>query len=600
MKSREITFAASGLVLLVLIAFFSYAKNQCQTPVPEPSAWGGYYGEPFVLELSAPENGTIYYTLDGSEPTENSQVYQGGILLEDRSQEPNIYNAIPNVVTDWKDRTMDSAPVPKGTVVRAIFINDLGMESEILTQTYFIGLEPPESGYTLSLVFAYEDLFGEQGIYVTGKDYDDWYLSGGQGDTAPVPNYEQDWEVCVTAELLDGSGDVLNQRAGLKIQGASARGAAKKRFTLTAREEYSGSQIFDAVLFEGVTTHSVMIKEALPDAMLPELVADRQVSVQRSVPVRVYLNGEYWYDSFMLERYDNEYFRQYYQVSDRTLIKDGVMDEESRAAMELDEYSEFLYWVTTTDFSDPEQWEQIQQEADIQSYIDYLSINLCMGNYDFDDNHNYVLWRSLYSGNTPYLDQRWRWCLYDVDVVLWGGGNPEFQDYADLNIFSDPAVFGIDNTTLFSALRPNPEFCRQFVTSCMDIVNNNFAPERVEQVLEKYGQDLEWLDGFFRRRPAFTAEHLAEEFDLTGDLETVEITTRDPELGSVVVNTSEIDLSDGSWSGKYYEDYPITVTAYPAEGCRFVGWKGDVEDGAESLTIPVDGGVSLEAVFQRE
>ena len=28
--------------------------------------------------------------------------------------------------------------------------------------------------------------------------------------------------------------------------------------------------------------------------------------------------------------------------------------------------------------------------------------------------------------------------------------------------------------------------------------------------------------------------------------------------------------------------------------------KGDVEDGAESLTIPVDGGVSLEAVFQRE
>ena len=503
------------------------------------------------------------------------------------------------MVTDWKNRTLDSAPVPKGTVVRAIFVNDLGMKSEILTQTYFIGLEPPESGYTLSLVFAYEDLFGDQGIYVTGKDSDDWYLSGGQEDTAPVPNYEQDWEVCVTAELLDGSGDVLNQKAGLKIQGASARGSAKKRFTLTARGEYSGSQIFDAVLFEGVITHSVMIKEALPDAMLPELVADRQVSVQRSVPVRVYLNGEYWYDSFMLERYDNEYFRQYYQVSDRTLVKDGVMDEESRAAMEVDEYSEFLYWVTTTDFSDPEQWEQIQQEADIQSYIDYLSINLCMGNYDFDDNHNYVLWRSLYSGNTLYLDQRWRWCIYDIDVMLWAEYDPGIADHAALNIFSDPAVFGIDNTTLFSALRANPEFCRQFVVSCMDIVNNNFAPERVEQVLEKYGENLDWLDGFFRQRPAYAAAHLAEEFDLTGELETVSITTRDSELGTVVVNTSEIDLSDGSWSGKYYEDYPITITAYPAEGCRFVGWKGDVKDGAESLTIPVDGGVSLEAVFER-
>ena len=130
-------------------------------------------------------------------------------------------------------------------------------------------------------------------------------------------------------------------------------------------------------------------------------------------------------------------------------------------------------------------------------------------------------------------------------------------------------------------------------------LNNNFDPERVEKILEKYGKNLDWLDGFFRQRPAYAAAHLAEEFDLTGDLETVEITTRDPELGTVVVNTSEIDLTEGSWSGKYYDDYLITITAYPAQGCRFVGWKGDVEDGAESLTLSVDGGVSLEAVFVR-
>ena len=219
------------------------------------------------------------------------------------------------------------------------------------------------------------------------------------------------------------------------------------------------------------------------------------------------------------------------------------------------------------------------------------------------DDKNYVVWRSVDREDSPYADQRWRWCVFDIDPLEYTLTHYDLENIAQLNTFTcDPPYCdnSLDQMTLFRAFRNVEEFRQRFVTSFMDIVNNNFDPERVEKILEKYGKNLDWLDGFFRQRPAYAAAHLAEEFDLTGDLETVEITTRDPELGSVVVNTSEIDLSDGSWSGKYYEDYPITITAYPAQGCRFVGWKGDVEDGAESLTLSVDGGVSLEAVFQRE
>ena len=88
----------------------------------------------------------------------------------------------------------------------------------------------------------------------------------------------------------------------------------------------------------------------------------------------------------------------------------------------------------------------------------------------------------------------------------------------------------------------------------MDMLNNNFAPANVEKVLADYGYTLDWLDGFFLKRPAYAVTHLAEEFGLTGSLETVTVTTAHPEMGSVTVNTSLLDLSSGSWSGQYFTD----------------------------------------------
>lgn len=590
MKHRITALIASVL----LLAAFLLLEQHCRAPVPEPSVPGGYYDEEFVLHFTAPENGTIYYTLDGSVPTNQSAVYTDGIRMENRSSEPNVYNAVQNVVPEWKNYNPDPTPVEKGTVVRAIYISDWGFASDIFTQTYFVGISPPEQGYTLSLIFSYDDFFGDKGIYVTGADYDAWYLSGKDMSLAPLPNYEQHWEVPALAQLMDNTQEIMNQTVGIRIQGASARPAAKKRLTMTARKEYSGSQTFDVMIFDGITTHSVMMKEALIDAIMPELVADRHVSVQRSVPVRVFLNGEYWYDSFMLERYDNQYFRQHYQVDERVLIKNGMPDEEHLDTPEFSYYEEFMRWIAESDFSDPVVLEQFQAETDMQSIIDYLAINYYISNFDFNDVSNYVLWRSAGPGPSVYEDRRWRWCIYDVDALRWAPSDP-----AELNVFSDPAIHGINNTTLFRALRNNPEFCRQFVLSFSDIVNNNFAPKRVEAVLSKYGYTLDWLDSFFTRRPAFAMAHLADEFDLTGTLETVHISTANPPMGTVTVNTSQIDLSDGRWSGQYYSDYPITITAAPEPGYTFVGWKGDTGETSAQITLPVTGGLSLEAVFAK-
>lgn len=591
---KERIIVVSCVALVASYPVFDWLKTRAAAPTPEPSLPGGYYEEEFPLELNAPPYGKIYYTTDGSTPSENSQVYNGSIPITDRSAEPNVYHSIRNVVMDWKNFTPDQELVNKGTVVRAVYISDWGSKSDILTQTYFVGLQPPAHGYTLNLIFEDEDVFGQDGIYVTGKAYDDWYLNDGTGD-APLPNYMVKREVGAVAELLGETGDVMNQNVGIRIQGKSARERWDKRFTLVARKEFGGSPVFDTVLYDGVLTHSVMLKSQLPDAIVGDLASDRAVALQGSIPVSLYLNGEHWYDCYMLERYDEQYFRQHYQVDDRVLVKNSMVKERDDFDAQQYDYTTFMGWVQDTDFTDPAQWAAFQEQADVQSYIDYTAINCILCNLDYGDYYNYVLWRAPSLGGRQGEKAKWKWCVYDVDALTWVDED-KYGPREAVNTFGFDEGKGIRYTSIFASLKENAEFRQRFATSFMDILNNNFAPERVETVLNNYGYDLDYLNGFFRKRPEYAAKYLAQELNLTGELETVTVTA-DPEMGSVTVNTSQIDLSSGYWSGRYYTDYPITVTAQAKEGYEFVGWKGDADTTDTSLTLSMDGGRNLEAVF---
>ena len=257
-------------------------------------------------------------------------------------------------------------------------------------------------------------------------------------------------------------------------------------------------------------------------------------------------------------------------------------------------------WISETDFALEENWELIQEKMDVQSYIDFFCINHYLCNLDWSEKANCVLWCSTEDTGEGFSDMRWRWCIYDIDNLPDAAAHFGEDQIASVNTFTARTPWINTQTnelSLFVELKRNPEFCRQFVLSFMDILNNNFAPDKTEAALQKYGYGMDWLNGFFQKRAAYCAEHLAEEFQLTGNPETVQIACRDPEMGSVVVNTSRIDLSGGNWSGQYFTDYPITVTATANDGYEFLGWKGDAQSTEETITLSVDGGISLEAVF---
>lgn len=115
---------------------------------PEFSYVEGSYAEVIPLKLSSNTAGTIYYTMDGSKPDRNSQVYTAPLFLETGEY-----------------------------TVSAFFVNDYGIESGVVTKTYVINLTVPNapevelySGeYTEATMIAVEPVPGCKTFYTTDE-----------------------------------------------------------------------------------------------------------------------------------------------------------------------------------------------------------------------------------------------------------------------------------------------------------------------------------------------------------------------------------------------------------------------------------------------
>lgn len=574
---------------------------------PTFSHTSGFYEKAFTLELEAEENGTIYYTLDGSEPTRESTVYENGIYIENISNQPNVCNSVRNVVQEWLDYEPSDYPVDKAVIVRAVVMNENNQISEVVTNTYFVDEEKYREKNILSIVADYDDLFGNEGIFVTGKEYDETYLLGILDENIEVNFLKRGrrWEIQGNMQLIEDGRETINQQVGIRTQGASTRLNPKKRMSIYSREEYSDNKYFDKLQFGEKKTHSIVLNSAVSNVIFPTLVKDRSISVQDALDIVVFLNGEYWYDSYALEKYNKYFLEETYGVSrdNVILLKNDEISEGPENSFDI--YGELLGYISNTDLSVKENYQKLEQMADMQSYIDYISANVYLCNMDMSETKNYVLWRTVENEGSYFGDGRWRWMFYDVDCLEWidksyyGAG-----EKAAINSFAEMMQFtgvSINEHLLFSAAKRSDLFRKQFVLSFLDMANVNFAVENVEKVFEEWNCNINEFGDFFKKRFEYIVPYMAEEFGLTGTLEKVTIEVNDTAGGTIQLNTTIPDLSAGNWTGEYYTDYPVTVTAIPKEGYRFIGWSGSVT--SDSATIDAEvltGGITLKAVFEED
>lgn len=566
----------------------------------------GFYAEDKLLALSAAPGTEIRYTLDGSLPTAESPRYEGPLTLTDISDQPNRVLNHPSTTLDRSGVVTE--PVDKATLLRAAAFDAEGNYSQTVTHVYFVGERFARYGgkSVLNITATPNDLFGNYGIAVTGIEYDRWLDAGGQGQS-PWPCFYARGRIAerdAVISLFDPAGSLqMEEPCGVRLQGASSRTGVYKRFRLISRGIYSGSYSFSASIFGGLQSHSFFTRQDTADIIAQKLCQGLNLGGLDAVPAAVFVNGEFYYDSWLRERYDKQYFQTHYGADpdDLILIGDDKLDKGTEEDYEA--YRALMDYIAEHDCADPAVYAEICRQIDVKSCAAFFAVNLYCNNSDWSIYKNYKLWRTRSAGGEGVLDGRWRWLVYDMDGCTWT--RPAFGEAsrASYDLFRYPAPYTEEpflEMPLFRELLQNAEFRALFTETWLELMNLWLTPERAQAVLDSLDitDDKFWIH-FLAARPAYAADILIDALELPGQRCAMTLAVSDPAGGSLALNGQPLSLSDGSRACVWISGVPLTLTAEPAPGWRFVGWQG-AEGAAPTLELSPGGDCSVTAVFARK
>lgn len=631
-------------------------SNQTATfPLNPPvfSQESGFYPNAFSLTLSSDENTQIYYTLDGSLPDKNSLPYEEPLVLSDISSQENVLSSRTDISSMGNPYTPPVKSVDKAVILRAVAVDEAGNYSPAATHVYFIGFQEKE-GYenipVLSLITEPESLFdSDRGIYIMGSHFENG-LSEGEispdsiwSELIAYTNYGQRgsfYERPVHFDYFSGDQKLLfSQEGGFRIRGNQSRDFPQKSFSLYSRRRY-GEEFFPPVFFDSSASCSALTLNGsynLSKVLIGELVSDRNVAVQKYQPCQVFLNGEYWGLYYLMEKYDDTYINHYYDIDTKDVLMIESTYEVAEGNPEDLQLFKNLRNLLEMDMSEPLNYTQAEYQMDMQSFIDWLCINIYVVNTDTKPlGGNVFTWKSTQTGDGVYQDGRWRWMLYDTDDSFGAGMDiSEERPAWAIDSFTDhpgysPAGF-LDSPPM-TALMANETFRQRFVTTFSDMANENFRGEtvsaKIDAILEAqtlgqaknterwtdahtyddsaFLEKAEFIRDFFLHRFDAVMPCLASHFSLNGDLVPVTLSLSDAQAGVLTLNTITPNLKDSDWTGQYYTDYPITLTASPSEGYSFTNWEitgGNLVTGtitSSSVTVQLEGGAAhIKACFEK-
>ena len=325
----------------------------------------GVYEAGRTVRVKLAAAGDIYYTTDGSAPTEESTPYTGAITVD------------------------------KTTVLRAVAVEEGGAPSRALTLSFFIGEE--HTLPVLSLVTDSPRRFSE--IYEGSvKDRE---CAGNLSFYAP-----------------EGSFSI---GCGVEMKGHTSLFAPKKSLGVSFRGCYGAETLAYDIFGEGPAEFSELSIRAGQDysstvfrnELMQELCAELDTTVtQRSRYCVLYINGEYW-GIYCLK---DDITRQYYANLTGTAKEDVTM-LSSPVPQSAAVYTEALGLWKDTSLTREEAYERFCAAVDMDGFIDWVLLEGYCANVDIKSNLRY-----LRTGDGP-----WQIVFYDLDWAFQTRNNCFFN-----------------------------------------------------------------------------------------------------------------------------------------------------------------------------
>lgn len=501
-------------LVILLITFLGICLFSCLfVSTPELSHDSGFYMEDFQLNIVVPPYTEVYYTLDGSLPDRDSYRYTEPLIITNSSENPNTHSMRTDIAacfyTDLIEKYMPvdaalSYQVPdylvdKCTVLRAVAINSFGITSEIVSASYFVEISPADypNCNIISLITDPNNLFDpESGIYVTGNTFED-YIENEEPHKHWrfwEANYRQqgsDWERDAVFHFFDTNGNlVLEENGGIRIRGGVSRGTLPRSLNLYAREYPNASDTFDYPLFNNdyipetvsLSAGGNQLMTQFNDYMMTQRVRDRNFATMLFEPYVMFLDGEYWGYYWLTEKFDETYFKHYYNIDPDNciIIKEGEL--EAGRSSDLALYNNMEDYIISNDMSVPENYAKACEMIDIDSCLDYFSTMVYIARDEDWPHANWAMWRTRIPEESPYGDTKWRWILYDCNSTSMSS----YGDNTDSDTLS--VVMG---DPLFSALWENSSFREAFQVRILEIADTNFNAREMDVFIQKYARKME-------------------------------------------------------------------------------------------------------------
>ena len=343
---------------------------------PEANLEPGMYAEPVTITLSG--EGTVYYTLDGTEPTTRSSVYREPIIIDDV------------------------------TTVRAI----------------------SSDGTRTSAVSNF--------VYVVGKEHDLPVLvisMPRSSRNVMMRKTESSTEYPATMTLIEDGEVKFSVPFGMRLHGNDSRKGKKKNFQLRFRGEYGAGKLryrlfedrdieeFDSLVLKGGSEDwsKAIMRDEVSTYMVNGTTA---LYTQAMKPVVLYLGDEYWGVHYIRERFSDEYVASHMDVSPESVnilfSSSGYVQVGSNQ-----EFTQLKKFVEKNDMSKAENYQYLVDRIDVNGLMDWYICRSYLGDSDQ---------ANIRRIKSDEGDGLWHWAFFDLDWSFYTSSkNPIKKSLEDPN-----------------------------------------------------------------------------------------------------------------------------------------------------------------------
>ncbi len=547
---------AAAVTFVLAAALTGLLRWVVREPAVRFSEEEAFQEEAFELTLRCGlSGGTIRYTLDGSDPTMQSRIYEGPIPIE---------AGLPEKVT---------------VVKAAVFQN--GEPGKICTQTYFVGKGVSE-------------LFDVMVVSLSADEkvlYDE--------ETGILANYGEEgengeWDRPAYVEFYEPDGTrMLAQGTGIAISGHGSREFAQKSFKLISDSVYDPEHpTFEYDFFEtdmagdekGQSYNRLVLRNGGSDHegtmlkwnVVSRLGKDSGMVCAGARPGILFLNGSYYGIIQLQEKYTR------YNIAHAIGAQKDDIEKYEPNEINSARFGGY-YNQLRQDLNDPKRMESLERQVDMTDMLKHYAVNLIMNNVDWPY-HNFLSWKCAETSSSAYGDGKVRFFLYDLDAVYQDTTGYEVPDeFAYL--MEEPVE---DATDTLYLLMQSELYRTRFVNMVCDLTATVYQEDHVLRLIEEEDEKLAGSMELYyteeeRMRQQAAVDRMKEAAEESGIrvheglqeyLKAADPYTLRLELpDGIQVSFSEIRLKGGeSYTGTYYHNYPLTLTAEPENGQEFYGW----------------------------